>query len=225
MILLIEPAARTLFRDELAEMHRLRYRVFKERLAWTVTTQGDLEIDSFDASSPVYLLHRRCDHARIEGCVRLLPSTGPTMLRDVFSALTGGKPVATTLAVWESSRFAVDTSSADHATRGGIAGATYELFAGMIEFGLYHNLIAIVTVTDLRMERILRRANWPLRRIAEPGMINGTLALAGYLEISVEALGRLQQMAGIRAPVLWAPAMAARLPAIGATKVRPDRPS
>jgi acyl homoserine lactone synthase len=175
-----------------------------------VTTQGDLEIDSFDASSPVYLLHRRGDHARIEGCVRLLPTTGPTMLRDVFSVLTDGKAVATTPAVWESSRFAVDTSSADHTTRGGLASATYELFAGMIEFGLYQNLIAIVTVTDLRMERILHRASWPLRRIAQPSMINGTLALAGYLEISVEALGRLQQTAGIRAPVLWAPALTAR---------------
>ena len=72
MILLIEPPAHALFRDELTEMHRLRYRVFKERLAWSVTTEGDLEIDSFDASSPVYLLHRRCDNSRIEGCVRLL---------------------------------------------------------------------------------------------------------------------------------------------------------
>jgi acyl homoserine lactone synthase len=210
MILLIEPAAHTLFRDEITEMHRLRYRVFKERLAWTVTTEGDLEIDNFDASSPVYLLHRRCDHSRIEGCVRLLPSTGPTMVRDVFSTLTNSKAVASTPAVWESSRFAVDASSSDHATRGSLAGATYELFAGMIEFGLYRKLIAIVTVTDMRMERILRRANWPLRRITEPRVVDGTLALAGYLEISLEALGRLRQTAGIRAPVLWAPAIATR---------------
>jgi N-acyl-L-homoserine lactone synthetase len=210
MILLIEPAARTLFRDELTEMHRLRYRVFKERLAWTVTTQGDLEIDDFDAGSPVYLLHRRCDNSRIEGCVRLLPSTGPTMLRDVFSALADGRAVAATSAVWESSRFAVDTSDTAHATRGGLAGTTYELFAGMIEFGLYRKLIAIVTVTDTRMERILRRANWPLRRIAEPRVVDGTLALAGYLEISLEALNRVRQRAGIGAPVLWAPALTTR---------------
>ena len=212
MILLIEPASHTLFRDEITEMHRLRYRVFKERLAWTVTTKGDLEIDDFDASSPVYLLHRRCYHSRIEGCVRLLPSTGPTMLRDVFSALTNGHAVATTPAVWESSRFAVDTSGPDHAARGGLASVTYELFAGMIEFGLYRKLIAIVTVTDVRMERILRRANWPLRRIAQPRMIDGTLALAGYLEISLEALTRLRQTAGISAPVLWAPAIATHGP-------------
>jgi acyl homoserine lactone synthase len=210
MILLIEPEAYALFSAELTEMHRLRYRVFKERLAWTVATQGDQEIDSFDANAPVYLLHRRGDEAPIEGCVRLLPSTGPTMLRDVFAALTSCSAVATTPAVWESSRFAVDTSLAGDATRHGLAGTTYELFAGMIEFGLYRKLISIVTVTDVRVERILSRANWPLRRIAEPRMIGGTLAVAGYLEISNEALLRLRQAAGIRGPVLWAPAIATR---------------
>jgi acyl homoserine lactone synthase len=185
MILLIEPEAYALFRPELTEMHRLRYRVFKERLAWTVTTQGDQEIDSFDASSPVYLLHRRGDHSPIEGCVRLLPSTGPTMLRDVFGVLTEGNAVATTPAVWESSRFAVDTSRADHPTRGGLAPATYELFAGMIEFGLYRKLIAIMTVTDVRMERILRRVDWPLRgdnQGEKPATIRMRMRRRGWIE-------------------------------------------
>ena len=49
----------------------------------------------------------------------------------------------------------------------------------MIEFGLYRKLIAIVTVTDVLMERILRRANWPLRRIAEPQSTSTTRSRAG----------------------------------------------
>lgn len=38
----------------------------------------------------------------------------------------------------------------------------------MIEFGLSRQLSRIVTVTDLRLERILRRAGRPLERIGEP---------------------------------------------------------
>ncbi|WP_245261463.1 acyl-homoserine-lactone synthase [Mesorhizobium sp. L103C131B0] len=38
----------------------------------------------------------------------------------------------------------------------------------MIEFGLSRCLSQIVTVTDLRMERILRRAGWPLVRVGDP---------------------------------------------------------
>jgi hypothetical protein len=52
MILLIEPEGYAHFSAELTEMHRLRYRVFKERLAWTVATQGDQEITSPKSTSP-----------------------------------------------------------------------------------------------------------------------------------------------------------------------------
>jgi acyl homoserine lactone synthase len=77
--------------DELAEMHRLRYRVFKQRLGWDVQASGDMEVDEFDALGPCYLLQRSAD-GTIAGCVRLLPTTGPTMLRDTFGALLDGSP-------------------------------------------------------------------------------------------------------------------------------------
>ena len=40
---------------EIAEMHRLRYRVFKERLDGNVQVSGDMEIDAFDALQPLLL--------------------------------------------------------------------------------------------------------------------------------------------------------------------------
>jgi acyl homoserine lactone synthase len=46
------------FVEEIAEMHRLRYRVFKERLDWDVQISGDMEVDEFDAYHPVYLTAR-----------------------------------------------------------------------------------------------------------------------------------------------------------------------
>lgn len=62
------------------------------------------------------------------------------------------------------------------------------LFAGMIEFGLSRRLSQIVTVTDLRMERVLRRAGWPLAGIGEPHTIGATGAVAGYLDASTDRL-------------------------------------
>jgi hypothetical protein len=50
------------FINELAEMHRLRYRVFKERLDWDVQFSGDMEIDEFDALHPAYLIQRAHDN-------------------------------------------------------------------------------------------------------------------------------------------------------------------
>lgn len=196
------------FADELAEMHRLRYRVFKERLDWDVQFSGDMEIDEFDALHPVYLL-QRAGNGQVQGCVRLLPTTGPTMLRDTFATLLDGRSAPVSSTVWESSRFALDLKRDATEAAGGIAKATYELFAGMVEFGLSRGLAEIVTVTDVRMERILRRAGWPLRRVAEPKLLGSTRAVAGYLEVSNESLARVRNGGGLKGPVLWAPVASA----------------
>jgi acyl homoserine lactone synthase len=127
------------------------------------------------------------------------------MLRDTFSALLEGSPPPSTPLVWESSRFAIDVAADAPKGDRAIARAAYELFAGMVEFGLSRQLTDIVTVTDARMERILRRAGWPLRRIGNPSPIGNTLAVAGYLEISREALACLRKAGGLSTPVLWTP--------------------
>jgi acyl homoserine lactone synthase len=192
------------FVDAISEGYRLRYRVFKERLDWDVQFSGDMEIDQFDALHPAVLL-QRADNGRIQGCVRLLPSTGPTMLRDTFPVLLDGTPAPASPIIWESSRFALDIEADAPKAAHGLASATYELFAGMIEFGLSRRLTDIVTVTDARMERILRRAGWPLRRIGKAHALGNTLAVAGYLQISAKSLELVRSAGGLRTPVLWAP--------------------
>src|SRR5258707_12945481 len=79
------------FINEIAEIHRLRHRIFKERLGWDVQVSGDMEVDEFDALRPAYLL-QRATNGRVQGCVRLLPSTGPTMLVDTFPILLASAP-------------------------------------------------------------------------------------------------------------------------------------
>lgn len=208
MIQLITSDSYGEFVDELAEMHRLRYRVFKERLDWEVETAGDMEVDEFDSLQPAYLLLRDFD-GRLLGCVRLLPSLGPTMLCDAFPALLPDGLIPGASDVWESSRFALDLHSDAPKAAGGLAAPTYELFADMVEFGLARGLSKIVTVTDVRMERILRRAAWPLDRLGLPRPIGTTMAVAGYLDVSYEALMRLRSLGGLNGPVLWAPVVRA----------------
>ncbi len=137
MIELIAPGWYGAFADEL--IHRLRYRVFKERLDWNVRTTGGFEIDSIDSLKPHYLVLRD-SASRVGGGVRLLPSTGPTMLQDVFSRLSEGRTVPEEPSVWKSSRFALDLPPSEPKGSGNIAAATYELLAGMIEFGLLRRL-------------------------------------------------------------------------------------
>lgn len=190
--------------DTIEAMFRLRYRVFKERLSWQVECQDGMERDRFDELEPVYLIYRG-ETGAVEGCVRMLPTVGPNMLRDTFDVLLDGARAPESRAIWESSRFSLDTETTKR-TNAGLCPATHELFAGMIEFGLAWGLSYIVTVTDARVERILRRAGWPLDRVGSPHRLGDTTAVAGLLEVSHPALTKVRAIGGLKGPVLWIPA-------------------
>ncbi|TWB03667.1 acyl homoserine lactone synthase [Bradyrhizobium stylosanthis] len=187
--------------DLLVQMFRLRRRVFRERLDWTVSVSGDLEIDIYDALAPTYVLVVS-NEQDVLGCVRLLPTTGPTMLADTFPILLGDKEAPKSELVLESSRFCVDTGRATELGPHGFNRATFVLFAAMLETMRSKGASAIVTVTDVRMERILRRAGWPLARLTEPRKLGQTNALAGYLNDSDQALEAMYRQAGIEGPVV-----------------------
>lgn len=204
MMYMIDKSCFGEFVREIAEMHRLRYRVFKERLNWDVTVSVDMEIDQYDAMNPVYLLY--CSPVgRVEGCVRLLPTTGPNMLRDTFPALLGPHAAPESPLIWESSRFSLDIDAVSQKTETGISQATFELIAGMTEFAIMHNLSHIVTVTDVLVERILRRVDVPWRRIHKPQRIGNSIAVAGLAEISTGLLDHLCTLGRLDRPVLAMP--------------------
>lgn len=184
-------------------MHRLRGRVFKERLDWDVSVSGGLEIDQYDTYRPTYLL--ALEQGEVAGSVRLLPTIGPNMLADTFPVLLDGHAAPKTARIWESSRFCVDTENVTATAENGLREPTFLLFAAMIEWGQQRDLQAIATVTDLRMERILRRAGWHLDRLGTPQQIGATKAVAGLLPITNDALGAIRAAGKISGPVIDAP--------------------
>ena len=181
-------------------MHSLRRRVFKDRLDWTVSVSAGLETDHYDllASNYLLVLERRA----VIGCVRLLPTTGANMLANTFSVLLDGRPAPASARIWESSRFCVDNQKIDAMAGNGLRLATYLLFAAMIEWGRHRGLEAIATVTDLRMERILRRAGWGLARLGEPHQIGTTKAVAGLLPVTEDALAAVRAAGKISESVI-----------------------
>lgn len=191
------------FPKVLADMHRLRYRTFRDRLNWDVSVSGDLEIDAYDALKPTYIIALD-DDCSVLGSARMLPTTGPTMLANTFPVLLGSHPAPQSQRVFESSRFCVDTGATDRITVAGLRDVTFNLLAGILEWGLSQDQEAVVTVTDVRFERILNRAGWPLKRFAPPMQIDNTRALAGHLPISDEALSNVREVGQLQQPVLVA---------------------
>ncbi|MDZ7811093.1 MAG: acyl-homoserine-lactone synthase [Arhodomonas sp.] len=72
-------------------IYRFRHRVFHQRLGWEVSSARGREMDEYDDLDPVYIAYRRSAEEVI-GTFRLLPTTGPYMLRDVFPQLLRGEP-------------------------------------------------------------------------------------------------------------------------------------
>jgi acyl homoserine lactone synthase len=188
------------------KMCLLRAKVFSDRLNWRVSVKDGLEVDEFDSLDPLYAVYLS-EEKEVLGTFRLLPSTGQTMLRDVFPrclprALDIRSPI-----VWESTRFCVDTERVSKRGHNGLAEVTGALLSSLIEIGTIVGLSHIVTVIDVRMERILRRAGCPIERLGDPVDYGGVSTLAILMECSEEWVKSIQSVNRLNGPQIGREAM------------------
>lgn len=182
-------------------MFRLRHRVFKERLDWDVRTQNGMEIDSFDDLDPVYLM--AFDQSeRLVGTWRMLPTTGPYMLKDVFPVLLDDVPPPCHPQTWEGSRFAVDCEYMGKDSLAALSRVTSEIFCAVVEFCIAHKCDEVVTVYDARIGRLLPRLGchptWQSRKMR----IGKTVTMAGRFDANSEVLRRMRKINGIQGSVI-----------------------
>lgn len=174
----------------LNSVFRLRAKIFRGRLKWEVQDRDGLEHDEYDQLNPTYIV-ALTDGGVVAGCARLLPATGPTMIANTFPQLLRAGRLSAHPAMIESSRFCVDTELPAGRGEGGLHEATVTMFTAIVEWSLMNRYSEIVTVTDLRFERILNRAGWPLSRLGEPRPIGNTIAIAGTLPVDQGSFERM----------------------------------
>lgn len=189
-ILTVSPDRYVDHSDLLTQMHRLRAAVFGERLEWDVSIADAGERDEYDDLDPTYIL-AVTDGQKVVGCARLLPALGPTMLEQTFPQLLESGSLNASAQMIESSRFCVDTSLPAGRRGGQLHLATLTMFAGIIEWSMANGYDEIVTATDLRFERILNRAGWPMKRLGDPVAIGNTVAVAGSLSANETSYERV----------------------------------
>ena len=85
MIVTIESHNASRHQQLLAEMFRLRARVFRDKMKWDVDVIDGMERDKYDDEQPVYVILTDEGQQQVYGSLRLLPTTGPTLLKDTFS--------------------------------------------------------------------------------------------------------------------------------------------
>lgn len=175
----------------LDQMHQLRARVFHDRLNWDVAVQDGRERDELDSCQPTYIMILD-GHGMVVGAVRLLPATGPTLLSILFPELGPAGLFRPHAMMIESSRFCVDTTCEAGRAGQSLHEATWTMFAAIIEWSMANGYSDLITATDLWIERILRRAGWPMQRIGEPKVIGNTTAVVGLLPTDLASFERVR---------------------------------
>lgn len=180
MSLQIQIASRREFPvHELGDMHRLRAKVFKDRMGWDVPLMSGMEIDGYDAIEPTYMMIRETG-GDLRGCWRILPTEGPYMLKDSFPQLLHGQPAPADPKIWELSRFAIETEGR-HSF--GFSEVAMESIGEIIAYGHRMGIEQYVTVTTTAIERLLRRAGVVTSRFGPPIQIGVENAIALYVDI------------------------------------------
>lgn len=202
MIILVNGAERNEFAFIMNEMHKIRTQVFHDRLKWDVKVENGLEQDRFDLENPLYLISIDEHSGALRGALRMLPTTGPNMLRDVFPMLLEDGNVVESANIWEVSRFALAKGAELPSAGKRLSYVTGELLAGIVEVGLTAGLTEVVAVFDARMVRILRSGGYPAEIIGGPQRIGTCMTYAGLFEISEEKLQDIHRACGIKHSVL-----------------------
>jgi acyl homoserine lactone synthase len=188
---------------EMDAMFRSRARTFSDRLGWEVKVQDDYERDRFDDENPLYLISVNPETGEYWGSLRLLPTTGPNMLRDVFPQLLEEAEIIESATIWESSRIHVANAKVPLPRRNGrVSYVLAELILGIAEVSLIAGLTQIVTVTDWRFLRILKMAGWDPQIIGRPQRIGDTMTCAVVFDQGEGTLAAARAALGVTEPVL-----------------------
>ena len=201
MLEVVTPDLYPLYRDELRAMYRLRARVFHDRLGWQVVVRDGEERDEFDELGPIYLLALD-GKRRVLGSSRLLPTTGPHMLPDVFDQLLDGGPAVRDPLVFEWSKFAIDNIGMSGGGLSAVKRQTHAFFCGIAEFCLMSRIRQVVTVYDARIARMLPRIGCRAVWQSRPQRIGKTTAYAASFEVTPGLLARMRAAGGLSGPTL-----------------------
>ncbi len=203
MLKLIEGSSASKFPVEMDAMFRNRAQIFSERLGWNVSVKHGRERDEFDDTNPLYLISVDPKTRRYRGSLRLLPTTGPNMLRDVFPFMLDVGEFVESATIWEVSRIcAVPAGGQLERTRNGLSPVLGELVVGVVEVGLMGGLTQIVSVFDAPIYRMLKAAGCNPQLIGRPRRIEETISYVGLFDTGNSPLEAIRRAVGIEGSVL-----------------------
>lgn len=195
MLTVVTGADRGRFSKLFEEMHRDRKVVFVDRLGWDVPViEGVFEIDQFDGVGAIYLI--ACDaEGRHAGSLRLLPTTEPHLLSEVFPHLCAGE-VPRGPDIYEITRLCTAPHCIDPQS------VRRQLMAGIVEFALTWGVRRYTCLTHVPYLSAVLAVGWDCRPLGLPQAAGGVTLGALSIEMTAETLVLVRERTGLSEPVL-----------------------
>ncbi|MGY6569730.1 MAG: acyl-homoserine-lactone synthase [Salinarimonas sp.] len=186
------------------QMLRGRAAVFRDKLGWDVSVVQGRERDAYDDANPLYIVS--CDpvDGRVAGSIRLMPTTGPTLMRDVFADVFEEDVDLVSATIWEATRFCVHPDAPRRLSPKRMHLATCELAIAMCEIGLAAGLTQYIGVFEERMERVYARIGWKPDVLARSNRFSTGAIAVGLWDVGLDALAEMRDRSGIDAPLTQA---------------------
>lgn len=186
----------------LSEMFKTRKRVFWEKLSWDVTIDGDCERDQYDRIGAVYLVW--CDQARTRhyGSIRLMPTTGPTLLYDVFRRTFPNTANLAAPGVWEGTRMCIDEASLAIGHPDIFPGKAFSLLlVALCEFALENGIHTIISNYEPHVRRLYTRAGAKVHELGRAEGFGRHPVCCGTFEVSNQVLSNMRARLGLSGPL------------------------
>lgn len=147
MILYVEPESRARHAAQIEQYFRLRKAVFCDRLRWVAAGSDGMERDALDEEYNLYVLNLDDETGRVTGGVRLMPTTGPTLMHTVWADMLPQPETYRSPNIWEATRFCVDSTASSR--RSNLANrATLALTLAVIDFAQANAISHIIAVCE-----------------------------------------------------------------------------
>jgi acyl homoserine lactone synthase len=184
--------------DVLPAMLRLRHQVFVERQRYEVPTLRGMEWDQFDTPAAVYLVWRD-DEGAPRAVARLIPTTFPYMIRELWPDMVAGADLPSQPDVWELSRLGVDrTLPAEQRQR-----AIGEMMCAIGEFALLNGIGAYLLVTSpFLLKGAIIDAGWNAEILGETKQLGRFPVIAARVDVTEASLRAARRHHGVSQPVL-----------------------
>lgn len=202
MIVSIQAHEYAAYQDVLVQMFRTRKAVFFDHLHWQVDVDGDFERDRYDDMQPVYLVWCNSERKRHYGSMRLMPTTGPTLLYDVFRRTFPDAAELSAPGIWEGTRMCVDERAlAQDYPHVSPHRAFCLLLVALCEFALATGIHTMVSNYEPRVERLYRRAGATVHELGRADGFGRFAVCCGAFEISSRVLSSMREALRLSGPL------------------------